>query len=127
MRRALWIAMGMIVGCGPPIHKDAVRTIADDLSRLGHPFGRFEEVEITDWRRGKAVKDKRYVDMEVRYVRGMRPEPNTMRVRVYQQSVSPCKITVDVLSDDGPDPLLLDNKLAANAMGDKLCREIEEL
>lgn len=116
-----WLALGM-AACGPPIHRDAVRGIADDLSHVGHPFGRFQEVEIVDWKRGKPVKDKRYVDIEVRYLRGLRPEPNTMLVRVYQRSVSPCKIEVDVLSDDGPDPFLLDNRLMSGVMGDALCR-----
>ena len=126
MRTLSLLVLFSLASCGPPIRNDAVRGVSDDLARVGHPFGRFEAVDITGFKRGNAVKHKRYVDLEIRYVRGLRPEPNTMAVRVYQESVSPCKISVDVLSDDGPDPFLLDNKLASNAFGDAICRELEE-
>ena len=120
-----WAALLFLAGCGPPIPKDLLAGISDDLSAIGHPFGRFESVELIDWRRGKPEDRQRYADVAVRYVRGIRPEANVMVVRVYQESILPCRITVDVLSDDGPNPVLLDNRAASNVVGDRLCRAIE--
>ena len=35
------------------------------------------------------------------------------------------QIGIDVLSDDGPNPFLLDNRVASDAVGRRLCRELE--
>jgi hypothetical protein len=115
----MWI--WLLVACGPPVHRHALRDISDDLSELGHPFGKYQDIEIVDWKRGKAEAGKRYVDVAVRYTRGLRPYDNTMLVRIYRESVEPCRISVDVLSDDGPNPWTLDNKLASRLMGNELC------
>lgn len=123
MRIVSWWLLA--VGCGPPVPKDVLLRISDDLASIGHPFGRFESVDVTDWRRGAPEDHERYADLEVRYVRGIRPEPNTMWVRVYQESIEPCRIAIDVLSDDGPDPFLLDNEAASDVIGRRLCRAIE--
>jgi hypothetical protein len=37
-------------------------------------------------------------------------------VRIYQESVEPCRISVDVLPDDGPNPWLLASKLKGNEL-----------
>jgi hypothetical protein len=120
-----WVLLLLAAGCGPPIPKDVLLGISDDLSAIGHPFGRFDSVEVIDWRNGKPEDRQRYADVAVRYVRGIRPEPNVMVVRVYEESVLPCKISVDVLSDDGPDPFLLDNRAASNVVGDRLCQALD--
>lgn len=128
MRDTLWCGLvgALLVACGPPVKKELLREISDDLAKVGHPFGEFQEVKIVDWRKGNPLERKRYVDVEVRYVRGLRPEPNTMLVRLYQESVKPCRIELDVLSDDGPNPWLLDNKLASQAIGRTLCKAVRE-
>lgn len=124
MRNVRWWVL-FLAGCGPPVSKDVLVGVSDELARVGHPFGTFRSVEVVDWKRGDPETRRRWADVEVRYVRGIRPEPNTMLVRVYQESVAPCRIALDVLSDDGPDPFLLDNPTASDLIGRRLCRMIE--
>jgi hypothetical protein len=126
MRRGFAIVafVGMVLACAgpPPIQQAVVDKVASDLCGLGHPNGTFVSGEITDWSRGE-LSDKahdRYVDVAIRYDRPNDPG-HTMNVRLYLDKIKPCKVSIDVLDDDGPNPVLLDNGLASEAVGQAVC------
>lgn len=116
----LWLACSK-----PPIPQVVVTEVAESLCQLGHPNAAFLDAEIVNSARGTLSKSThdRYVDVAIRYQRNKKsdPNPHTMTVRMYLESVDPCKVSLDVLSDTGPTPVLLDNSLASAAVGQKVC------
>jgi hypothetical protein len=125
MRPVLAVLAAFLLACsgalGPPVPKELVEQIAPSLSALGHPAAEYRSSEITGWSAGDAAKHERYVDVAIKYQRPERPAENTMSVRIYQESVEPCRISVDVLEDDGPEPVLLDNSFSSAAIGTEIC------
>ena len=111
---------------GPPVPAEIVEEVAPSLSALGHPQATYQDVEVVNFSTGSPEGGQRYVDLNIRYLRPGRPAPNAMLVRLYEQSLTPCKISIDVLSDDGPAPILLDNGLASSAIGTELCEKVEK-
>jgi hypothetical protein len=113
----------LLTGCfsTPPVPRELVEAKAPALSELGHPQATYQGVDIVGWSNGAPEKGERYLDLKIRYLRENRPEPNEMTVRIYQESVDPCRMSLDVLFDDGPEPLLLDNAIASKAIGVELC------
>jgi hypothetical protein len=116
-----------ILGCGflegPPISQQVVDKVASDLCGLGHPNADFVSAEITGWQQGSATVQThdRYVDIDVQYQRKKSPTPNTMSLRIYLEDAHPCRVSLDVLADDGPNPVLLDNGLASDLVGAEFC------
>lgn len=108
---------------GPPISQRVIDKVAGDLCGLGHPNATFVSAEMTGWQQGSyTVKTHdRYVDIDVKYQRKKSPTPNTMTLRIYVDSPAPCKISLDVLADDGPKPMMLDNGLASELVGQQIC------
>ena len=104
MRPVLAALIVFLLACsgalGPPVPTELVEQIAPSLSALGHPAAEYRSAEVTGWSSGDAAKHERYVDVAVRYQRPEEPVENTMQVRVYQTSIDPCEISVDVLEDD---------------------------
>jgi hypothetical protein len=127
--RALVFAVGL-GACAQlfsPIPTDAVLAAAEPLANLGHPNGTYTGAAIAGASGGSWLgggSHDRYVDMDVFYDRKGRS--HTMRVRFYVHETDPCRITTDVLSDDGPQPILLDNGLASQEVGKELCRALGE-
>lgn len=127
MRRALLLAL---TGCATwfsPIPTEAVLAAAEPLSNLGHPGGTYTGAEIAGVNGGSLFGGSthdRYVDLDVFYDR--KGKSHTMRVRVYVHETDPCHITTDVLTDDGPPPILLDNGLASKEVGRELCQALTQ-
>jgi hypothetical protein len=115
---------GLLAG-PPPVPVAVIEEIAPALSSLGHPQADFVDVTVEAWSSGEASEHHRWVDAAIRYARPNRPEPNTMVVRVYLEQTEPCRASVDVLRDDGPAPVLLDNGFAAGVFGEEVCEVLE--
>ena len=130
MSARLGCALLVLAGCNQlfsPIPTEAVLGAAEPLANLGHPNGTYTGAEIAGVNGGSlfggGTHDK-YVDLDVFYDR--KGKSHTMRVRFYVHETEPCNITTDVLSDDGPPPILLDNGLASQEVGKELCRALSE-
>lgn len=121
----MWVVV--LVACnflaGPPIPQPVVDKIGGELSGLGHPNADFVEAKITGWQAtgGGTVSHNRYVDVDITYQRKKETGRDVMTVRLYLESVAPCRVSTDVLDDTGPKPVLLDNGLASKAVGDAIC------
>jgi hypothetical protein len=124
------VGLGFAVACGTffsPLPPQAVLAAAEPLCALGHPMAQFVRGEIVGSSSGGCGggTHDRYVDLDVFYDR--RGEEGRMRVRIYLHEVDPCRITTQVLEDTGPPPLLLDNGVASQAVGEELCRRLAEV
>ena len=62
-----------------------------------------------------------FVDIDVKYRRKKEDHDDVMSVRLYMENPAPCRVTMDVLSDTGKNPVLLDNSLASGAVGKAVC------
>ncbi len=121
--RAWIFGLAGLTGCfGPPVPSGIVDDVAPKLCALGHPAARFQAASASSWSNGDMAAHQRYVDIAVHYTKGDKPDVKTMTVRVYVEQENPCKISLDVLSDDGPAPVLLDNGLASPGFGEKICK-----
>jgi hypothetical protein len=122
-RSVLVLTALLAVACGgPPIPQAVVEEIASSLSGIAHPNGTYVSAEVTGWSKGSlnTKTHDRYVDVAIRYDKG--DEPHTMDVRLYVENLEPCRISIDVLQDDGPKPILLDNALSSAAVGNEICK-----
>lgn len=119
---ALWLASCSFLQ-GPPIPQPVVDQVGSELSGLGHPRAEFESATIVGWQRGSmtTTTHDRFVDIDVRYKRKKEDHADSMVLRLYLESPVPCKVTIDVLSDTGPNPVLLDNAVASNVVGQAIC------
>ncbi|MCB9759801.1 MAG: hypothetical protein H6739_08150 [Alphaproteobacteria bacterium] len=97
--------------------------IARDVASVGHPLGKFRSASLVGGSAGGCMSDGggRYVDVDIKYVPMVGNNERTMRVRFHVKSTDPCEVTTEVLSDDGPKPVLLDNELASPAVGQMVC------
>lgn len=105
----------------PPIPRATIERLAPDILKLGHPNGALSSVRLASWENGAAESHQRWVDVAIAYTRREGREAHAMTVRLYVERADPCKVSTDVLQDDGPDPLLLDNSLASAALGTAIC------
>jgi hypothetical protein len=90
---------------------------------LGHPNADWRSAKVTNHQgfEGSPTHDT-YVDVDVTYDKaGME---HHMMLRFYVESTEPCIMTVDVLSDTGPMPILLDNAISAEEVGKEMCEAI---
>lgn len=126
----LLVAAAAAIGCAQlfsPLPTEAVLGAAEPLCNLGHPMAQYRDARVVGSSAGGCFSSgshDRYVDMDVEYDR--KGQLHTMRVRFYVHDTDPCRITVDVLEDDGPPPILLDNPLSADAVGQEMCKALEE-
>lgn len=129
-RWGLPVLLFSAIGCAQlfsPIPPDAVLAAAEPLCNLGHPMAVYRDARVVGSSAGGCMSSgshDRYVDLDVDYDR--RGKLHTMRVRFYVHETEPCRITVDVLEDDGPPPILLDNPLSAEAVGVEMCKALDE-
>ena len=108
---------------GPPISEVVVNSVAEELCNLGHPNATFVSSTMTGWQRGSltTTTHDRFVDIDVKYRRKKEDHDDVMSVRLYMENPAPCRVTMDVLSDTGKNPVLLDNSLASGAVGKAVC------
>lgn len=119
----------LVVGCNLvretvypiPIPRRAIEEVAPMLSDLGHPQGSFASVRVLSWSSGKPEDHERWVDVAIGYTRAEGRENHVMKVRLYVEREHPCRISSDVLEDNGPEPILLDNSIGSAAVGAVLC------
>jgi hypothetical protein len=115
-----------LLACGDPLLTQKVAAeLGHQLCKVGHPNAECGQGTRVGWAGGGcANKDKadRWLDVKVPYTR--KGEEHEMVVRVRLKSVSPCRAAVDVQSDDGPNPVLLDNALTSKIVGDVLCDQV---
>ncbi len=116
----LWLACSE-----PPIPQAVVDEVAVSLCRIGHPSAAFVGAKIVNSSRGTFSNSAhdRYIDIAVDYQRTKKGAvtDDTMLLRMYLESTVPCKVSLDVLSDTGPKPVMLDNGVVSAAVGQKVC------
>lgn len=116
-----------LLGCsllnGPPIPQVVVDKVAGDLCAVGHPKATFVAAHIVNWRNegGTEKTHDRYVDIAVDYQRKKEKLPNQMTLRLYLITPYPCNVGVDVLEDNGPKAVLLDNAVTSEIAGQAIC------
>jgi hypothetical protein len=119
------LLLALLACASPPIPQPVVDQVAESLCSLGHPNATFKSGTIVNSERGTFSQGThdRYVDVDMVYVRSKKSDAgeHTMCVRLYLESVHPCRVSMDVLSDDGPSPWLLDNGVASDVVGEKIC------
>jgi hypothetical protein len=123
------VALLALTGCTgvfSPLPVEAVVATGQPLAELAHPRGTFSDAAVTatstpSWLGGPAAAP--WVELDVRYQRQGVLE--TMRVRFTVHGREPCEVSVDVISDSGPPPVLLDNPIASRAVGRELCRALD--
>lgn len=126
--RLLFLAL--LSGCASlfsPLPSEVVLAAAEPIFDLGHPMATFGRAEIVGSSSGSLFgggSHDRYVDVDVHYAK--KTDAHTMRIRFYVHDTQPCHITVDVLQDTGPPPILLDNAVSSKAVGDEMCRAMAE-
>lgn len=116
----------LLWACGDPLLTEQVAAeLGHELCGLGHPNATCGEGRRVGWAGGGcANRDKtdRWLDVAVPYERKGTSHEMTIRVRL--KSVSPCRVSVDVQSDDGPNPVLLDNPVTSKLVGEVLCSKV---
>lgn len=105
--------------------------VGQRLCAAGHPqatcgAGRLEEASLGGW--PSDPEGRPQVDLVVPYTKvGKKGQPDTeytLRLRLRVTQLQPCRASVEVRSDDGPKPILLDNALSSRLAGDALCRAL---
>lgn len=122
MRR--WIVAAVLVaGCqlSVPIPQGAVDEVAQEVSRVGHPAAKYIDASVVSASTGW-FNQARSVDIAINYKPVLSKETRTMTVRFYVESIQPCEVRSEVLSDTGPKPVLLDNQIASPLIGGRVCQ-----
>ncbi|MCB9742725.1 MAG: hypothetical protein H6741_20660 [Alphaproteobacteria bacterium] len=127
MRRPLLILLAALGACSLSLSvnlpKGKLTEIARSVCSVGHPLADFEGAEVIGGSAGGCASGggERYVDVAIKYRRKLQKTDNTMKVRFHVDGTEPCEVRSEVLSDDGPAPVLLDNELASPAVGQMVC------
>lgn len=101
--------------------------IARDVTAIGHPLAKFQKAEMVGVSAGGcSASHDTFVDVKSTYKSPMRDAEDEMTVRFYVHTLSPCKVTTQVLEDSGPKPVLLDNKTMSGAAGEHVCKVLSE-
>ncbi|MEZ4316441.1 MAG: hypothetical protein R3F61_03005 [Myxococcota bacterium] len=120
----MWLLL--LVACADPLLTEAVSAdLGTKLCSLGHPNAECGKGRRVGWAGGAcANRDRkdRWVDIAVPYTR--KGDDHEMVVRVHLKSVTPCRAGVAVQSDDGPNPVLLDNPITSGIVGEALCNRV---
>ena len=111
-----------LTGCqlSVPLPQGEVDNLAQEIAKIGHPGGTYVGSSVVNMSSG-LLNDARSVDVAIRYQPALSKKEQTLTVRLYVESVSPCSVRSEVLSDTGPKPILLDNQLAAPHVGRMVC------
>lgn len=101
--------------------------VGKDALAVGHPLAKFQGASVVGASAGGCGTGAgdRFVDIAIDYTGGLAKKPATMTVRFKLDSVDPCAISTDVLTDTGPMyPVLLDNWIASPALGATVCEAL---
>lgn len=125
--RAVYVSVFLaLVGCGDTLlDNQAVRSLGNQMCGIAHPKAECGEGRVAGRSHGPLSLSKskeRWIDITVPYTR--KDKEHEMTVRVNVKEVVPCKVTTNVIADDGPNPILLDNAVSSKLVGDAICREI---
>lgn len=107
-----------------PIPQGQLDLIAKEICRIGHPGGAYVQSSIVDFSLG-LFGDPRSLDVAISYTPIIRKAPRTMTVRLTINNIDPCEVRTDVLSDTGPTPVLLDNRIASPFVGQMVCNAMD--
>jgi hypothetical protein len=107
-----------------PIPDGELDAIAGEVSTIGHPGGTYKSTSIVGASTGLLGGDKS-VDVAILYTPLIGNKEHTMTVRFLVDSIDPCEVRTEVLSDTGPKPILLDNQLASPLVGQMVCDALE--
>jgi hypothetical protein len=115
-----------LIGCSEALLSEPVSAnLGKQLCQLGHPKATCGEGTRHDWAGGGLVnksKKDRWLDIAVPYTR--KTVEHMMVVRVRVKKVSPCRVAVNVQSDSGPNPVLLDNGVTSRIVGEVVCSKL---
>lgn len=110
-------------GLGTGLPNAVFLEAAEPITELGHPQSRFLRAEVVG-RRSGAADFERYVDVDSHYRRKKTGSEHLLKLRFYVHDLDPCRISLSVLSDTGPPPVLLDNAIAKDAIAERMCDEV---
>ena len=116
-----WVALAL-TGCqiNMPIPEGELDTVGEKVCRIGHPGASYSGSSVVGAASGW-VNKSRSVDVAIAYTPALSQDERTMTVRFLVETVSPCQVRTQVLSDTGPKPRLLDNQYAAPRVGQMVC------
>ena len=120
------VLLALLSGCqlSVPIPQVKLNVIAKEICRIGHPGGTYVSASIEDFSTG-ILGEQRWVDVAIKYVPLIRVKTRTMTVRFTINSIDPCEVRTDVVSDTGPRPVLLDNRIASPFVGQLVCDSVK--
>jgi hypothetical protein len=107
-----------------PIPAGELDAIAGEICTIGHPGGSYIDASVVGASAG-LLGGQRSLDVAVRYTPLIGNKERTMTVRFLIDSLDPCKVRTEVLSDTGPAPVLLDNQIASPLVGQMVCDALE--
>ncbi len=116
----------LLTGCSlsVPIPEGRVDALAEEISGIGHPLGRYSSARVIGFSTG-LLGGARSVDVAITYRPALHSQDKELQVRLLVDSIDPCKVRTEVLSDSGPAPLLLDNQIASPLVGGIVCEALE--
>ena len=118
--------LSLLFACNGPVLPDrAVAQLGAQMCALGHPNAQCGDGRNVGESHGPFTLDKtkeRWIDVAVPYKR--KGKDHTMVVRIHVKDFVPCSVSTNVISDDGPNPILLDNPLSSKLVGDAICNEL---
>ncbi len=107
------------------LDNQAVRQLGNQMCSIGHPNAECGEGKVAGRSHGPLSLSKtkeRWIDIAVPYTR--KDKEHEMTIRVHVKELVPCNVTTNVVADDGPNPILLDNAVSSKLVGDAICKEI---
>jgi len=103
-----------------PIPEGELDVVAERIAKIGHPGGTYLSAAVVGASSGW-FNQARYVDVSIAYQPALSDSEKTLTVRLMVETVTPCQVRTQVLSDTGPKPRLLDNQYAAPRVGQMVC------
>ena len=103
-----------------------IDALAEDVCTIGHPLAKYQGASVVGGAVG-CLNQSRHIDLAIRYRGALASQDQTMTVRFYVESLEPCSVRSDVISDTGSiPPVLLDNALVSPAVGQMVCDALLE-
>ena len=106
-----------------PIPQGQLEEIAEEVCKIGHPGGKYIDAEVVAASPG-LFGGQRSLDVAINYD-PLVGKQKTMTVRLLIDSIDPCEVRTEVLSDTGPAPILLDNQVASPIVGQMVCDSLK--
>ncbi|MFT5684857.1 MAG: hypothetical protein ACI8RZ_005802 [Myxococcota bacterium] len=107
-----------------PIPDGEIDAIAQEVCKIGHPGGTYTSASVVGASTGLLGGDKS-VDVAILYSPLIGNKEHTMTMRFLVDSLDPCEVRSEVLSDTGPKPILLDNQIASPLVGQMVCDSLK--